>query len=63
MKLPDFLIIGAAKGGTTSLHYLLGQHPQIYMCPVKEPGFFWAYGQEVRFNRSRRRDVKTPRDQ
>ncbi len=29
MRLPDFLIIGAQKSGTTSLQYLLGAHPQI----------------------------------
>jgi len=40
MALPDFLIIGAPRAGTTSLHNYLGQHPQIFMCPVKEPNFF-----------------------
>jgi hypothetical protein len=39
-NLPNFLIIGAQKAGTTALHYYLNQHPQIYMSPVKEPGFF-----------------------
>ena len=47
-RMPNFLIIGASKGGTTSLHYVLDQHPQVYMCPVKEAGFFWAYGQNVK---------------
>jgi hypothetical protein len=50
MKLPTFLIIGAPKAGTTTLHYGLGQHPEVYMCPVKEAGFFWAYGQSLRMN-------------
>jgi hypothetical protein len=27
MTLPDFLIIGAAKSGTTSLYHYLRQHP------------------------------------
>jgi hypothetical protein len=40
MRFPDFIVIGAARSGTTSLHHFLGQHPQIYMCPVKEPNFF-----------------------
>lgn len=40
MTLPNFLIIGAAKAGTTSLYYYLKQHPQIYMSPQKEPRFF-----------------------
>lgn len=38
--LPNFLIAGAAKCGTTSLYYYLKQHPDIYMSPVKEPNFF-----------------------
>lgn len=40
VKLPDFLIVGAAKSGTTSLHYYLKQHPQIFMPNVKELRFF-----------------------
>lgn len=38
--MPDFLIIGAGKSGTTSLDNYLRQHPQIYVPPVKEPNFF-----------------------
>jgi hypothetical protein len=40
MTLPTFFIIGAAKTGTTSLHYYLDQHPQIQMSANKEPCFF-----------------------
>ena len=40
LPLPNFLVIGAAKSGTTSLDRYLGQHPQIYMSPVKEPQYF-----------------------
>ena len=40
MRLPDFLVIGAAKAGTVSLYHYLGQHPQILMCPVNECNFF-----------------------
>ena len=40
MNLPNFLIIGAPKSGTSSLYHYLGQHPEIYMSPVKEPHFF-----------------------
>ena len=40
MNLPNFLIIGTAKGGTTSLYHYLAQHPDIYMSPTKEPRFF-----------------------
>jgi hypothetical protein len=38
--IPDFLIIGAGKSGTTSLDKYLGQHSQVFMCPRKEPNFF-----------------------
>ena len=40
MPLPDFLVIGAAKSGTISLYHYLGQHPQVYMCPINEPNYF-----------------------
>lgn len=43
-RLPNFLIIGAAKGGTTSLYHYLKSHPQVYMSPVKEPHFFTYHG-------------------
>jgi hypothetical protein len=39
-SLPNFLIIGAAKAGTTSLFDLLKQHPQIYLPFSKEPMYF-----------------------
>ena len=47
MTLPNFLIIGAAKSGTTSLYRYLEQHPQVYM-KVKEPGFFAYEGQQIK---------------
>ncbi len=40
MDMPDFLLIGVAKSGTTSVHHYLKQHPQIAMCRIKEPNFF-----------------------
>lgn len=40
MRLPNFLLIGAAKSGTTTLYEYLCRHPQIYMCTPKEPDFF-----------------------
>jgi Sulfotransferase family len=40
IKFPDFYITGTVKGGTTSLYNYLYEHPDIYMCPVKEPHFF-----------------------
>lgn len=38
--LPDFLIIGAGKSGTTSIDNYLKQHPSIFISPKKEPNFF-----------------------
>jgi hypothetical protein len=39
-RLPNLIIIGAAKCGTTSLHYYLSLHPEIFMSRLKEPRFF-----------------------
>jgi hypothetical protein len=38
--LPDFIIIGAMKCGTTSLYTYLDGHPDIAMSRVKEPNYF-----------------------
>ncbi len=38
--LPNFFIVGAAKSGTTSLAHYLGQHPDVFISPVKEPCYF-----------------------
>lgn len=38
--LPNFLVIGAAKAGTTTLYEILSQHPQVFLPAVKEPAFF-----------------------
>ncbi len=47
--MPNFLIIGAAKSGTTALYHYLNQHPQVYMSPEKEPRFFAFEGQRPDF--------------
>jgi hypothetical protein len=39
-KKLDFAIIGVQKGGTTSLHVYLQDHPRIYLPPDKEAEFF-----------------------
>jgi hypothetical protein len=44
MSLPDFLVIGPPKAGTTALHSALNAHPQLYMSAVKEPRFFLGAG-------------------
>jgi hypothetical protein len=38
--LPDFIIIGAQKSGSTSLYRYLGQHPQLFPSFSKEVHFF-----------------------
>jgi hypothetical protein len=46
--LPNFLIIGAPRSGTTLLYEGLRKHPEVYMSPVKEPLFFSGYGKMER---------------
>ena len=46
---PNFLIIGAAKAGTTSIYNYLKEHPEIFMTKVKEPCFFSFAEEEVKF--------------
>jgi len=41
MPLPDFLIIGSQKAGSTTLYHVLRQHPQLYLSPRKEINFFF----------------------
>jgi hypothetical protein len=49
MELPNFLLIGAAKSGTSSFHRYLGQHPDVFRGYGKEPSFFALEGEKVRF--------------
>jgi hypothetical protein len=44
MALPDFLIAGVPKAGTTALHAALSRHPGLYLSPIKEPKFFLTDG-------------------
>jgi hypothetical protein len=37
---PTFIVAGVAKAGTTALYHYLGEHPEVYMSPVKEPCYF-----------------------
>jgi Sulfotransferase domain len=43
LTLPNFIVIGAAKAGTTSLYWYLAEHPAVFMIPAKETNYF-AYG-------------------
>lgn len=40
VTLPNLIIPGMGKSGTSSLHEYLDKHPDIFMCPTKEPHFF-----------------------
>ena len=44
MPLPDFLIAGVPKAGTTALHAALVRHPALFLPAVKEPKFFLSDG-------------------
>ena len=46
MTLPNFLIIGAAKAGTSTLHAYLTPHPEVFMPRRKELRFFAFDGSE-----------------
>lgn len=47
MHVPNCIIIGAPRSGTTSLYNYLQQHPQVLMSPLKETRFFAYEGQAV----------------
>ncbi|HUY14108.1 MAG TPA: sulfotransferase [Terriglobia bacterium] len=39
-RFPDFLVIGSAKSGTTTLYEYLQRHPSVFLPALKEPEFF-----------------------
>lgn len=39
-RLPDFVVIGAMKAGTSSLHRMLGTHPDLFTSKRKEVEYF-----------------------
>lgn len=40
-RYPDFLVVGAARSGTSSLHTYLNQHPEIFVPQGKKELWFW----------------------
>lgn len=46
MSLPDFLVLGAYKSGSTALHEALRAHPQVFVPAQKGPSFFAFDGAE-----------------
>ena len=49
MNLPDFIICGTQKGGTTALKAYLQQHPQIHMPPREIHFFSWYYDKSIKW--------------
>lgn len=47
--MPNFVVIGAPKSGTTALHTYLRQHPEVFMSRRKEPNFFATDGRPACF--------------
>ena len=50
-RLPDFVVVGAPKAGTSSLARYLSLHPDIHMSRPKEPNFFNDAAHYGRWNR------------
>jgi hypothetical protein len=48
MTLPNALIIGAPRCGTTSVHAHLALHPDVFASATKEPQFFSSEAHELR---------------
>jgi len=48
-NLPDFLIVGAAKSGTTSLHYYMKDIENIFLPEIKESYFFSFFSSPPNF--------------
>ena len=58
---PDFLCVGAQKGGTTWLYWQLDSHPDFWMPPVKELHYFDKLSRTNRVTPPRRRDERDVR--
>lgn len=46
---PNLVVIGAMRAGTTSLHALLGRHPDVFASAIKGPGLFLDPDHPVRY--------------
>src|SRR3954452_9468566 len=51
-RRPDFFLAGHHKSGTTAMHAMLSQHPQIFVPELKEPHFM-ATDRRSRFGEPR----------
>jgi hypothetical protein len=48
-QLPNFLVLGTAKAGTSSLYEYLKQHPEVFLSPTTELNFFAHEGGDLNF--------------
>jgi hypothetical protein len=53
LRTPNFFIVGKPKAGTTALHHLLAQHPDIFMSSFKEPHHFHLEHVQAGIDRNR----------
>jgi len=47
-RWPDFLVIGAGRAGTTSLHRYLSRHPDVFLPATKAPSYWYATARQAR---------------
>ena len=52
VRMPHFVVVGAAKAGTTSLHHYLRQNPDVFLPEREEPSFFAFEGEALDFRSS-----------
>ena len=49
LRYPTFVVIGAMRSGTTSLHAFFGSHPEVFMSPIKGPALFVDPTEPIRY--------------
>ena len=59
MTLPNFLVVGAGRAGTTSLHHYLRQHPDVFIPERKAPSHFYCVGASSGGRLERRLSTRT----
>jgi hypothetical protein len=48
--LPNLLVVGAMRSGTTTAYRVLSEHPEVFMSPWKEPHFLGLEGKRPRYS-------------